>query len=90
MVNLSEWDGDAVRCVRLIPNLTSEQHVGISLVVWDRGVRPEDKGLLLDFLNAVGTVVETDEDSLEVCTNLTSCGPAPLMRRQIRTRLLIR
>jgi competence protein ComER len=76
LANLGEWAGDTVRCVRLIPSLTAEQHAGISLVVWGRGVRPEDKSLVLNLLHTIGTTVETDEDSLEVCTNLTSCGPA--------------
>lgn len=74
--NLGAWAGDPVRCVRVIPSLTAEHYSGISLVAWGRSVRPEDRRIVLDLLNSIGTAVETDEEHFEVCTNLTSCGPA--------------
>lgn len=74
--NLREWAGDHVRCVRIIPSVTAEQNAGISLVAWGRNVRHEDKKLILGLLNAIGTAVETDEEHFDLCTDLTSCGPA--------------
>lgn len=53
-----------------------EQNAGISLVVWGQGVRPKDKSLVLDMFNTISNAVETDENDLDICTNLTSCGPA--------------
>lgn len=74
--NLEAWAGDKVRCVRIIPSVTAEKNAGISLVAWGRGVKPEDKTLILGLLNSIGAAVETEEENFEVCTNLTSCGPA--------------
>ncbi|NMB78929.1 MAG: NAD(P)-binding domain-containing protein [Methanomicrobiales archaeon] len=74
--DLAAWTGSNARCVRIIPSVTALQNSGVSLVVWGRNVHPSDKILVLDLFNRIGTAVETDEESLEVCTNLTSCGPA--------------
>jgi pyrroline-5-carboxylate reductase len=74
--DLEAWAGEKARCVRIIPSVTAEQHSGITLVAWGRGVRPEDKHFILDLLRPLGEPVEMDELEFEVCTNLTSCGPA--------------
>ncbi len=74
--DLEAWCGDKARCVRIIPSVTAEQNAGISLVAWGSRVLPEDKTRVLRLLNAIGTAVELDEKNFEVCTNLTSCGPA--------------
>ena len=73
---LEEWGRQDIRYVRVIPSVTAEQNGGVALVVWGRRVPQKDKRLLLDLLNAISSVVEMDEGDLEVCTNLTSCGPA--------------
>jgi len=76
LADLETWGGDKARCVRIIPSVTAEENAGISLVAWGRRVLPEDKTRVLGLLHAIGTAVELEEKDLEVCTNLTSCGPA--------------
>lgn len=76
LANLEAWAGGAVRCARVIPSVTAEQNAGILLVAWGSRIQPGDRALLLGLLSAIGTAMETDEEHLEVCTNLTSCGPA--------------
>jgi len=76
LADLEAWGGDWARCVRILPSVTAEENAGISLVAWGRRVRAEDKTRVLGLLNAIGTAVELDEMDFEVCTNLTSCGPA--------------
>jgi pyrroline-5-carboxylate reductase len=73
---LEEWAGDRVRCVRIIPSVTAEQDAGISLVAWGGRVRPEDKTLVLGLLNRISRAVECNEKDFDLCTDLTSCGPA--------------
>ena len=76
LAQLEDWTIDKVRCVRVIPSVTSEQKSGISLVTWGHNLTMEDKDKVLSLFNAISRVVEVDEANLEVCTNLTSCGPA--------------
>jgi competence protein ComER len=76
LADLEEWAGPAHRYVRVIPSVAAEQEAGVSLVAWGRGVRPEDRALVLRLFNAIGTAVETDEEHLGLYTDLTSCAPA--------------
>ena len=73
---LGKWTRSDIRYVRVIPSITAEQNSGISLVAWGVTVQPEDKTLVLSLFNAIGSAVVMDEEELEICTNLTSCGPA--------------
>jgi pyrroline-5-carboxylate reductase len=76
LADIERWVGDKTRCARVIPSITTEQNAGISLVSWGRKINQDDKNLVLKILNAISTAVELDEDTFEVCINLTSCGPA--------------
>jgi competence protein ComER len=76
LAQLENWTLGKVHCVRVIPSVTSEQNVGISLVTWGHNLEAEDKEKVLKLFNAISRVVEVDEANLETCTNLTSCGPA--------------
>lgn len=68
--------GNHLRTVRVIPSVTAEHDAGVSLVVYNEGILPEDKTLILSLFNAIGTAVETSEDYLDQYTDLTSCAPA--------------
>jgi len=76
LAQLEDWTLGKVRCIRVIPSVTSEQKSGISLVTWGDNLTAEEKGKVLKLFNAISRGVEVDEDNLEACTNLTSCGPA--------------
>lgn len=71
-----EWTLGKVHCVRVIPSVTSEQKSGISLVSWGHNLTLQDKENVLNLFGAISKVVEATEENLEICTNLTSCGPA--------------
>ena len=45
-------------------------------MTWGHNLKAEDKDKVLNLFSAISKVVEGDEDNLESCTNLTSCGPA--------------
>ena len=74
--NLEEWGNGNSHYIRVIPSMTAEQDGGISLVAWGRHVTPEEKTLVTRLFNTLGSMVEVEERDFEVCTNLTSCGPA--------------
>jgi pyrroline-5-carboxylate reductase len=76
LASLGEWAGPGHRSVRVIPSVAAEQESGISLVAWGRGVRPEERALILTLFNAIGTAVETDESNFDLYADLTSCAPA--------------
>lgn len=76
LAQLEDWTLGKVRCVRVIPSITSEQKSGISLVTGGRNLTEAEKGKVLNLFGAISKVVEVDEANLEACTNLTSCGPA--------------
>jgi competence protein ComER len=76
LAHVEAWAGGHMRTVRVIPSIVAEQEAGVSLVTFGHGVTPEDQALVLSLFNAIGTAVETDETSLDTCTDLTSCGPA--------------
>ena len=76
LAQLEDWTLGKVRCVRVIPSVTSEQKSGISLVSWGRNLTVQDKNKVLNLFGAISKVVEVTEEDLETCTNLTSCGPA--------------
>jgi competence protein ComER len=74
--NLAAWAGPEVRCARIIPSLTAEEHTGVSLVAWGSRVKNEDKEQVFSLFSAIGTPVEIDESHIEVYSDLTSCAPA--------------
>ncbi|MFA4860826.1 pyrroline-5-carboxylate reductase family protein [Methanoregula sp.] len=74
--NLKTWAGPDVRCVKVIPSLTAEEHAGISLVAWGGGVTPADRELVFSLFSAIGTPVEIQEQHFELYADLTSCAPA--------------
>ncbi len=76
LAQLEDWTLGKVRCVRVIPSVTSEQRSGVSLVTWGPNLREGDKDRMLNLFNSISRVVEVDEDNLEACANLTSCGTA--------------
>jgi pyrroline-5-carboxylate reductase len=76
LANLVKWAGPDHRFVRVIPSVAAEQESGISLVAWGRGIKPEDRALVLKLFNAIGTAVETDEGNFDLYADLTSCAPA--------------
>jgi competence protein ComER len=76
LADLAAWSGPAVRCVKIIPSVTAEEHSGISLVAWGSWVTPADKELVFSLFSAIGTPVEIEEKHIEVYTDLTSCAPA--------------
>jgi competence protein ComER len=75
LAHLEDWAGSTVRCARIIPSVTAEQNAGISLVAWSRGVKTEDKTLVLSLLNAIGKAVETEEMNFNLYADLTSSAP---------------
>lgn len=76
LADLSAWSGPDVRCARIIPSVTAEEHSGISLVTWGSSVTPADKELVFSLFSAIGTPVEIEERHIEVYSDLTSCAPA--------------
>jgi competence protein ComER len=74
--NLAVWAGPLMRCARVIPSLTAEEHSGISLVAWGSHASPADKERVFSLFSAIGTPVEIDEKQIEVYSDLTSCAPA--------------
>jgi competence protein ComER len=74
--NLAGWAGPGVRCVKVLPSVTAEEHAGISLVAWGRGVTDADKELVFSLFSAIGTPVEIEERHFEIYGDLTSCAPA--------------
>jgi pyrroline-5-carboxylate reductase len=76
LADLAAWTGPGVRCARIIPSITAEEHSGISLVTWGSWVTPEDKELVFSLFSAIGTPVEIEERHIEVYSDLTSCAPA--------------
>jgi pyrroline-5-carboxylate reductase len=76
LADLAAWSGPGVRCARIIPSVTAEEHSGISLVAWGSWVTPEDKELVFSLFSAIGTPVEIEEMHIEVYSDLTSCAPA--------------
>ena len=76
LADLAAWSGPGVRCARIIPSITAEEHSGISLVAWGSWVTPEDKELVFSLFSAIGTPVEIEERHIEVYSDLTSCAPA--------------
>nr|WP_321350561.1 NAD(P)-binding domain-containing protein [uncultured Methanoregula sp.] len=76
IADLSGWTGPGVRCVRMLPSVTAEEHAGISLVAWGPGVTEGDKELIFSLFSAIGTPVEIEERHFEIYGDLTSCAPA--------------
>lgn len=76
LADLAHAAGLHARVARVIPAVTAEQGAGVSLVVFGRGVTPEDRSLVLSLFNAIGTAVETEEKDLDLYADLTSCAPA--------------
>jgi competence protein ComER len=76
LADITTWTGPAIRCVKIIPSVTAEEHSGISLVAWGSWITPADKELVFTLFSAIGTPVEIDENHIEVYSDLTSCAPA--------------
>jgi pyrroline-5-carboxylate reductase len=76
LADLAAWSEPGIRCARIIPSITAEEHSGISLVAWGSWVTPEDKELIFSLFSAIGTPVEIEERHIEVYSDLTSCAPA--------------
>ena len=76
LADLAAWSGPGVRCARVIPSVTAEEHSGISLVAWNSLITPADKERVFSLFSAIGTPVEIEEKHIEVYSDLTSCAPA--------------
>jgi competence protein ComER len=76
LANLAGWAGPDVRCIKVLPSVTAEEHAGISLVAWGTGVTDADRELTFSLFSAIGTPVEIEERHFEIYGDLTSCAPA--------------
>jgi pyrroline-5-carboxylate reductase len=76
IADLATWAGPGVRCARILPSVTAEEHAGISLVAWGEGLTDSDKEVIFSLFSAIGTPVEIEEQHFEIYGDLTSCGPA--------------
>ncbi|MBP2145312.1 pyrroline-5-carboxylate reductase [Methanofollis sp. W23] len=74
LADLQAWT--RARVVRVIPTLTSEVLKGASLVAFGERATASDRDLVCTLLDAIGRGVEVEEESFELLTLLTSCGPA--------------
>jgi pyrroline-5-carboxylate reductase len=76
LADIAAWTRPAIRCAKIIPSVTAEEHSGIALVAWNSWITPEDKERVFTLFSAIGTPVEIDEKHIEVYSDLTSCAPA--------------
>jgi len=64
------------RVARVIPSITSELSLGVSLVSFSDSTTPGDRELLPGLLRSIGRTVVVEEKDMDVLTDLTSCAPA--------------
>jgi pyrroline-5-carboxylate reductase len=76
LADIASWSGPGPRCVKVMPSITAEEHAGISLVAWGRGVTPADRKQVLSLFSAIGIPEEIEERYFELFGDLTSCAPA--------------
>jgi pyrroline-5-carboxylate reductase len=63
---------------KVIPTVTSQERIGVSLFVCNRRVNAEQRQSLLQLLEAIGQAEEVTEETIETATILTSSAPGLL------------
>jgi len=64
-----------VKITRVIPTLTSEVRIGISLVCHNDSVDKKDIMVINGLFSSISTVKTIGEEDFEAATNFTACGP---------------
>ena len=63
------------RVARVIPSITCENQLGVTLIALGDNATSIDRSLLLSIFGAIGEPIVVAEDHFEVLADLTSCGP---------------
>jgi pyrroline-5-carboxylate reductase len=64
------------RISKTMPTMISSVGAGVTLVMHNSKVLPEDKDFINDIMGKIGLVKEITEDQLDLSADLTSCAPA--------------
>lgn len=62
--------------VRIMPNIPCEEGAGFTPYTSEKPLSEANQARINQFLNALGTSIETSEADLERATRVTGCGPA--------------
>jgi pyrroline-5-carboxylate reductase len=79
------------RVTKILPTMISEVGEGVTLVLHNDKVLPEDKEFIRSAFEAIGKVMEFKENQLDLAADLTSCAPgfyACILRNMLEAGML--